>query len=351
MTRTIGCMEIRPDREFKKNDPNHDHSRRAAPVEEATLEEAGGVKRVVLTLALSVIALLVSSGAFAWNGIGHEVVARIAWEDLAPEVQAEAVRLLAATRPEVELRSMRPSFGGRRDQILFERAATWPDYVRSAVPSENRSRWHYTNYFWKQEEGRAVDLPEMKPADENVATELPRLIRLAANKQASDHDRGIALAWVLHLVGDIHQPLHCSARVTELDPRGDRGGNSFKLEPALPGIEDFRRNNLHSLWDGAVSRVYPKSFWESQWRYRERLVDSVDKDDSTTDTFVLTAAEAALDAWIREGFELAKNACYPSDLIRDQPANERVLSAAAAEAKKRMALAGHRLAAVLESIL
>ena len=298
--------------------------------------------------------------ASAWNGVGHEVVARVAWNQLDEETKREAVRLLLSTDEAVELSSMRPRFGGRQDQILFERAATWPDYVRSAVPDENRPQWHYTNYFWEQDEkGRPVDLPEMKPGNENVLSELPRLLTVVADSEQSDAVRGVALAWVLHLVGDLHQPLHCSARVTAEDPRGDRGGNSFKLQPAEEGVEDFRRDNLHSLWDSAVSRRFPQSFFESGYRYRQRLVRMMEAGEDgaepgqkeASSTFDPAQGSAILTAWVKEGFQLAKRACYPPALVRNQPAPASVLHDVAEEARVRMRIAGLRLASVLEAIL
>ena len=56
-----------------------------------------------------------------------------------------------------------------------------------------------------------------------------------------------ALSWLIHLIGDIHQPLHCVTHITSQHPapEGDRGGNSFKLK-GTP-------NNLHSVWDSSVS--------------------------------------------------------------------------------------------------
>ncbi len=314
--------------------------------------------RSLMLAACVAPAVLTPTPAVAWNGVGHEVVARVAWNQLDAVTKAEAVRLLLATRPEVELTQMRPVLGGRRDQILFERAATWPDYVRSQVPDENRPGWHYTNLFWKQVDGRAVDLPEMRPAAENVLTELPRLLNTLADSGSSDHDRGVALAWVLHLIGDLHQPLHCSARVTDQDPRGDRGGNSFKLAPEQEGVPDFRRDNLHSLWDGALSRLYPQKFWESDWRYRQRLLAivvpvqvSTMQDARPAATFDRSTAAATLMEWVEEGFAVAKRACYPAGLVRNQPASASMLGAAAAEAQQRMLWAGERLAAVLEAIL
>ena len=63
-----------------------------------------------------------------------------------------------------------------------------------------------------------------------------------ANVNAADTTKAVALAWLLHLVGDIHQPLHCSSRVTpdEALPRGDAGGNTFRLDD---------NRNLHGYWD------------------------------------------------------------------------------------------------------
>ena len=68
-------------------------------------------------------------------------------------------------------------------------------------------------------------------------------------------DRAVGVAWLLHLAGDIHQPLHCSARVTDKEPRGDAGGNTFKLGP-LPNSDD--RDNLHRYWDGALDKAVPR---------------------------------------------------------------------------------------------
>ena len=67
-------------------------------------------------------------------------------------------------------------------------------------------------------------------------------------KQAKNEEIGIstALRFLIHYVGDIHQPLHTTARVNEQWPKGDKGGNDFKL-PAK-----YRANNLHAVWDKVV---------------------------------------------------------------------------------------------------
>ena len=74
------------------------------------------------------------------------------------------------------------------------------------------------------------------------------------NKNKPKFDSGLALsfAWryLIHLVGDLHQPLHASALYSEMFPNGDRGGNSFKI--SYP--DDKQVKNLHALWDSCVGQ-------------------------------------------------------------------------------------------------
>lgn len=309
--------------------------------------------RRVRLCGFGVVLLFISATAQAWNGVGHELVSRVAWLNLSPTAQQRAIELLEGTDEDLAIQAMRPTFGARRDQVWFERVSTWPDWVRSELPSENRSGWHYTNFFWTQDaKGRPVDLPERSGAPVNIVTELPRLIGVLGDESRPASERGVALAWVLHLVGDLHQPLHCSARVTAEDPEGDRGGNDFKLAPAVPGREDWRRDNLHRLWDSSLTRQWPKSFWESDWRYRERLLERIaGADVQGISDEAPESTEAAVLAWAREGFALAKEACYPSALVRNQPAPPDVLQAAAETSIRRVSIAGRRLAKVLDAAL
>lgn len=309
-------------------------------------------RRIVFCGFGVLLAWFLPTAAHAWNGVGHELVSRIAWQDLSVEARAQAIALLEATDEELAIRAMRPSFGGRRDQVWFERASTWPDWVRSELPSQNRSGWHYTNLFWTQDaRGRAVDLPERTGAPVNIVTELPRLVAVLGDESRPASERGVALAWVLHLVGDLHQPLHCSARVTEQDPEGDRGGNDFKLSPAVQGQEDWRRDNLHRLWDSSLTRQWPKSFWESEWSYRERLLAIVvdgEMEELPGQAPTSPSPAAAVADWAREGYALAKEVCYPPALVRNRPAPRQVLLSAAEVSSGRIALAGRRLARILE---
>jgi hypothetical protein len=147
--------------------------------------------------------------------------------------------------------------------------------------------------------------------------------------------RAIDLAWTLHLVGDIHQPLHTTARVTASAPQGDQGGNLFLLDG---------RNNLHGYWDGLV------------WQSVRRLPGEADP--AYVDRVALTLAQrhpragfaAALNdrdyaSWARDGFQIAKTQVYATAPGRRPDEAYRTASIRAAETAA--ALAGYRLADLL----
>jgi hypothetical protein len=95
-----------------------------------------------------------------------------------------------------------------------------------------------------------VDVPDIEVASENILERLEHFKTFLADTSQPAADRAIGLAWVLHLVGDVHQPLHCSARVTIREPAGDKGANDFKL--------DSKNKNLHAYWDSMIGKAIPR---------------------------------------------------------------------------------------------
>ncbi len=289
------------------------------------------------------LALLVAGAApaIAWDSFSHRVVARLAWDELSPAVRARAVELLAAAPAEADLATLRPSAGPKpeADREFFERAATWADLVNDEHFPARRARfahpgWHYINLFFEQREPGApvLDRRERPPAAENVVSQLEALAVWLSDPQRPAGERGLDLAWVLHLVGDIHQPLHTSARITALEPDHDRGGNLFPLA----GRED-----LHGFWDHAL-----RGLGESR-----ASVGTVARELVARYPAGSALAAGQFGRWAEEGFVLAREEAYPPELRRGhrppEPYRQRVL----AVARRRLALAGHRLAALLETLL
>jgi hypothetical protein len=157
--------------------------------------------------------------------------------------------------------------------------------------------------------------------------------------------RAIALAWVLHLVGDIHQPLHCSARVTSTELQGDRGGNLFLLDTT-----GTNSRNLHSYWDGILSLAFTKTAAESDETLINRIAQTILTHHPKTKVqsrFKL----GEIEAWSKEGLDCAKRSVYPSWLHRYETPSKKYRKRAYRAAESAIALAGYRLAEMLNRLL
>jgi hypothetical protein len=183
----------------------------------------------VLKFAYAFVAalLLAPSPAAAWWEYGHESVATIADMNLSPGARREVRRLLAQSRlletPECPARTL-------------EDASVWADCIKQYRDRFSyASSWHYQNV----DVCRPFDL-EAPCRDGNcVSAQIERHARLLADRTLPTRERIMALAFLAHFVGDMHQPLHAG-------DRGDLGGNRFAVSYGLIA----GRTNLHGVWDG-----------------------------------------------------------------------------------------------------
>lgn len=292
---------------------------------------------------------MTSRPAHAWDELGHRVVARIAWDNMTPQARANAVRLLMAAPANTGLHGLVP--GGLSDEErgreLFVMAAVWPDVIRGRGHVGNRyahGDWHYVNFFWEQRTPGGPIVDRADRTDGQLLNQLPGLVRTVGDAQASDSARAVALAWVLHLVGDAHQPLHNSARITPQDTAGDRGGNLFLLGGLYP------RNNLHAFWDAIVGFNARRTGAGDETVYVGGIAGRLET------RYRLSWARTRLipgqfETWSKEGVRLAQRRAYPAWLVRGQPAPDRYNDLVWAEAQPRLALAGYRLADALNRAL
>src|SRR5215471_16825197 len=134
-----------------------------------------------------------------------------------------------------------------RDLVLFMQAAKWADDIRSNDKHQHRALWHYINWPFKPD-GQPPSVQTKEPEAVNVLTAMAENQRILAN--GNDPERkAIALAWLFHLVGDIHQPLHTAQLFTVDYPKGDRGGNEICVR-VTPGGQSM---DLHRFWDGVIT--------------------------------------------------------------------------------------------------
>jgi hypothetical protein len=287
--------------------------------------------------------------ADAWDLFGHHVVGAVAWEALSPDTRVAACELLPKAPGDSDIPGLLPP-GPRplevRCREMFIKAQGWADLVRDEIWSHRKERydhpeWHYVNRFWTDGPSGPRELPELGTLGE-LSSRLPESIAKAGAPSLPAAERAVALAWVLHLAGDAHQPLHSSGRVTPLDPKGDRGGNDFALD-------DLESPNLHALWDSILRRARRQLHRESYFRWVSRVAGEV-RTRNPRASLAREIGVDSVDAWSREGAAIAMRSAYPDYLERGAPLPGRYQDEVFGIAGKQVALGGYRLARVLERV-
>jgi len=167
----------------------------------------------------------IPSPLLAWGATGHKVVGLIAQDRLTPAARAEVGRILGS------------------DQDL-EKVAMWADNLRRSVPEDRwkvMGRWHYINLDVRQEE-TLFGWERACPNGDCVTAQVERALATLRSRFSDKGQRRNALRFLVHFVGDLHQPLHCG------DDR-DGGGNDKYFKVPLPGGRRSKWVNLHEHWD------------------------------------------------------------------------------------------------------
>ena len=280
--------------------------------------------------ALLSLLLLVPPPAVAWNAAGHRISALIAWERL-DERSRSTVTGLLRQHPDFErwqARSRDPD----PDRAAFLEASTWPDDIRrdrrfysagDAQPTptlhgfpdmERRLVWHFVDRPLHPER-KARRSPGML---DKQLTALPKLL---CNSKSSDAERAYALPWLIHLVGDAHQPLHAASR-NRPNGKDDSGGNAQRIiNPFQP---KHQSTNLHSYWDDLPGKP---------WLRDKRLESTV---KALTSLYPEAAPAGEPAQWLEESWQLAQRAAYP-------PGNDAVLTISAQFHASALEIAGRRL--------
>lgn len=270
------------------------------------------MKNLPTLLATASLALLantmVVSDAYAWGAQGHRLVGRVAETGLSPTARAEVDRLLAG-EPVPSLAAIAP----------------WADELRANDPDlgKRSANWHYVNMA---EDGCAYQAARHCPDGNCVVEALKQQSALLANHKLPDAARLQALKFVVHLVGDIHQPMHAGYG-------HDRGGNSYQLQ-----FHD-RGTNLHSVWDSGM-------FYALQLN-----------DDKFLQRLQALPAPTGVSApqLQRDAGQWAEQTCHIATRPGLYPPGRKIGDAYAATwrpvAEVQVRLAGERLAALLNALL
>ena len=185
---------------------------------------------------LAAFALLFATApANAYWEYGHETVAAIAWANVKPATKVEVRKLLARAAlmetPECPA-------------ATIEQASIWADCVKPLKGPDGKNRFDYA-YSWHYQNVNVCKPfdPTSACKDGNcVSAQIEREVALLNDRVSSEKAKVEALLFLVHFVGDLHQPLHAG-------DREDRGGNDLK---AHWGIFTPARFGLHQVWDGLL---------------------------------------------------------------------------------------------------
>jgi hypothetical protein len=281
-------------------------------------------KKNVMWVAGLCAGLCLAQPTLAWNAEGHMLVAQIAYNHLDPQVKSKCDALIAVSLPGY-------TSSGTSN---FVTAACWADDFKSSLGTSTN---HYIDIPISLDgfpTNNVIDDPT------NIVAAIRQYIATLQNPTAVLSNQAIALRYLIHYVGDIEQPLHCSTGVTTNSPTGDAGGNFFSLGGG----------NLHSFWDGGGGY----------------LNDSVSRPLSSSGTTTLTNKAAAIEAaypysvsigtipdpmdWAIEGREIGRTNTYVG-ITNGLSASASYSNRTQATTSQRMAIGGQRLAKLLSTIM
>ncbi|MEM9420909.1 MAG: S1/P1 nuclease [Pseudomonadota bacterium] len=213
------------------------------------------------------IALLAPTSALAWGKTGHRVTGQIADEYLSRKARREITKILGV-------------------EDLAE-ASTWPDFMRSNPDKfwqSDAGPWHYVTV----PEGKSYS-DSIAPDQGDAVTALNKFRDMLEDQSSTVEDKQLALRFIVHLIGDLHQPLHAGNGI-------DRGGNDVRV------IFFSIPMNLHLVWDEGIIDEHQLSYTEmSDWLLR-RITKKKAQEWADTDPTV----------WIEESIAL-REGVYPKD--------------------------------------
>jgi hypothetical protein len=315
------------------------------------------MKRRRSVAIVAMLALCTSLGNAWWDG-GHETVAYIAYQKLTPATRKRVDALLQRNPMYASwTQGIAPD---KQGLVAFVKAATWPDCIKSSACSSGftsdggdvppgkptdaqnigyddhlmHKYWHFVDVPY------SAGAPGQPSKEPNALTEI-KLLTDAIGTDESDDIKSYDVAWLEHLVGDIHQPLHATSRFTRNHPDGDAGGNSVAL-CAKPC-----RDELHAYWDGLLGdapMIDALTTYGNQLLKRKKPANAAETDPAK---------------WVDESFALAKSTVYVAPISDDNDPAQTISArpdaaygaAALRVAKSQALLAGYRLAALLNTHL
>jgi hypothetical protein len=295
-----------------------------------------------LCAAVLLVITVAATPALAWNKPTHQIIGAIAYDVLKQDGPATIPRVVNVLKrhPQYDTFAKRLETvpAADRDRYLFMQAARWPDDARDNK-AYHHGPWHYIN---NPVVAQGYTAKRAAPAASNILTALDDNVESV--KRGTEAEKAIAVCWLMHLVGDLHQPLHAVSYFNADHPSGDKGGNGFYVRVS----EGRAVIDMHSLWDGLLgsSQTY-RATGNAAIELRRR------PDFARAKLTELKATNAK--AWADESVKISRDMVYAGGTLKggtDRTAGpvlpDGYAKRAKAIAERRVVLAGYKLAEALK---
>lgn len=264
---------------------------------------------------------LLSYPADAWNSLGHMIIANIAYQSLKPANREKVDELASYLQEEYP------------DVLSFLHMAFWADTLRSQK-IEMFTHWHYIDKPFSTD---GTVLKNIMDTD-NAVWAIDNIKPIIKNTRANPYERARFLAFFIHIVGDMHQPLHTVSYMSSIYPDGDQGGNLYFVR------YNSMRVKLHYLWDGGLG-VFEIPINPDNIEHLTKMI----MNKYPPKYFGEKINDIDTVHWSDEGMTNAKKYVYT--IPREQTPSDEYINIGRKISEQQVALAGYRLGSLLNTLL
>jgi len=273
--------------------------------------------RIILFLVISVI----SVNSMAWNAVGHQVIATIAYDKLNPKAQKNIDKMVKDFHKEYST------------VTTFVEMASWADSLRSQN-IEIFAHWHYIDTPFSTD---GTSLSNIIDTD-NIVYALNNMFTIMHSATINPYEKARFLAFLEHCVEDIHQPLHTTSRISKKYPLGDAGGNLYYIHYPT----EKNTTTLHKMWDDSFELLNVSSAYDIS-----SLAETITSLYPES-FFGAKVNDLQFEDWANEGFLLAKTIAYQTREY--QVPTPEYIALVKQTVEEQLALAGYRLANLLNEL-
>lgn len=264
-------------------------------------------------LVLLVLFIIYSITGYTWNAAGHKLVAQIAYDNLSPQAKKRCSQIF-----QIKEQDLAP---------YFVTVSTWLDEIRKRNAHQFNSL-HYIDIPFTKDKSK---LPKVKPR--NALWAIKQAVLILSSNKTNNATKALNLKILIHVVGDIHQPLHVSTKVSRRLPKGDLGGNLYLFSSSPYG------KNLHQYWDNGAGILNNKTLKET--KIKAHLLEK---------NWPCSSVKQQIkpEQWVESAHFIAVNQVYSIRTHKRPNKDYQYITRQTTE--QQIALAGCRLANVLNTI-